>query len=153
MSTIRRVSPPAPDRCASIEALRLLAKAATEGSADPQEAPHPDHDLMVLSDAFVALRKQEEAALEHFQCSVLGTHHASYADYKARRLATKKASANLAKLRPTTPAGLFAKAVAASRSSEYATRLGTSLAADLLEVPTLRSLLWPASTSNPQGED
>jgi hypothetical protein len=129
-----------------------LAKTATEGGADPQEAPHPDHNLMVLSDNFVALRKQEEAALEHYRRSNCTDCKPSYAAYKACRLATKKASADLARLRPKTPAGLFAKAVAASRSSEYATKLGTSLATDLLESPTLRALLWPVAALNLDGE-
>jgi hypothetical protein len=49
-----------------------------------------------------------------------------------------------AKLRATTPAGIFAKATILRSTKNTAGVLGVSLARDLMESPALRRVLWPA---------
>ncbi len=48
------------------------------------------------------------------------------------------------KLRAQTPAGVYAKAQLVSQSRSGAPMLAKSLAADMIEMPGLRRLLWPA---------
>ncbi len=48
------------------------------------------------------------------------------------------------KLRATTPAGIYAKAMVVHHSVSGATMLGVTLAEELLECPGLRSVLWAA---------
>jgi hypothetical protein len=51
------------------------------------------------------------------------------------------------KLKATTPAGIFAKALAIRSSKTGTNGLAISLAEDLTDNPMLRSLLWPAEVS------
>jgi hypothetical protein len=45
----------------------------------------------------------------------------------------------------TTPAGIFAKAVAVDRNGSTASIVAISLARDLLASPALRQAVWPAA--------
>jgi hypothetical protein len=59
----------------------------------------------------------------------------------------KQLTRQAAKLRATTPAGIFAKALVVRSSHTGAAVLAMSLADELIACPGLRQSLWPAETA------
>ena len=145
----------APNFGAAIERLRSIAMQS--GDALLTEGPvHPDHKLLDLCAEAAQLR--EEAAETHRVShrewkvawgdaaqAVQNQKHSDNCRYADRRLVTKLRA--IAKISATTPAGIYAKAVAVRASKTGAATLAMSLADDLIACPGLRASLWPAEAS------
>jgi hypothetical protein len=70
-------------------------------------------------------------------------------EWDTLRLRAKTAARRASKVKATTPAGIYAKALIVATSKTGSPVLAMSLAQDLIASPTLRASLWPA---NPAGE-
>lgn len=118
--------------------------------------PHPDHELLdVCGEALhfakeaAALRAQHDAmhdgriwtARTRAESAVLWeAWHQQEAELVQRLRRAKK-------LRATTPAGIYAKALAVRCSSTGAAVLARSLAEELIDCKALRESLWPTKTA------
>lgn len=141
----REISPPDPNS-EVVLTLRKLASSAARAGADPQEIAHPDHELLGLCDQIVMLRRREEEAWDLYRTAVFrsSVENTASAIIKTVRQDLRKPMLRAGKLRATTAAGIYAKAVAVRRSGDSAAVLGKSLAEDLLACPELRLVLWPS---------
>lgn len=133
-----------------IEALNLLsgiAGRAMEMGHDPTALVSPDHNLLLCCDAVVMLKRQHTAFEVRWRA--LPINHPDRQRLDAECDLMKRPIIRLlkmiSKLKAQTPAGLFAKAAATSRSGWTAVGLGHSLANDLLNSPELRRAVWPPS--------
>jgi hypothetical protein len=145
ITTGRRV--PATDpQSDEMAVLREIARSAAELGVDPSAAPHPDHELLGLCDQIVMLRRQADAAYDAWWLTPFHSKERASADYDMKRAnrALRPPLVRAGNLRATTAAGLYAKAVAVSKASDSAAKLGKSLALDLLASAELRAVLWPA---------
>jgi hypothetical protein len=144
-----------PDFGPAIDRLRAIAIASSDALLT--EGPvQPDHKLIDLCVEIAHGRKMVEAAAQRerelpaaaFMCKTPAETVALEKAREGRRSAEKNYSAMLraaAKIKATTAAGIFAKALAVRSSKSGAADLGVSLAQDLLDCPGLRASLWPAS--------
>ena len=129
--------------------LRQLANRATESAADPQAVSHPDLELLNACDNLLMLLRLQTEALAAFRegdgdmrPGSLKRHQ--YDEYMAAGRRTRGPLRAVGKLRATTPAGIFAKALVIDRGTDHAAEFAKSLARDLLASPELRAALWPA---------
>ncbi|HUW79352.1 MAG TPA: hypothetical protein VMV54_00485 [Acidocella sp.] len=109
----------------------------------PPEA-HPDEDLLVVAERALGIMSTLDA---EYKAPVPAGRDAQVAH--ARELTQMSMDVQTllrgaAKIRAQTPAGVYAKAQLVSRSRSGAPMLAKSLAADMIEMPGLRRLLWPA---------
>jgi len=140
--------------------VRLRRIAAAPGDhrlLDDDAPPHPDAKLLDVCTEIAHQRKITDAAWQRFAedgrsplCS------GKRAD--ALHAATAKEIQHLdsllrqaAKLRATTGAGIYAKAIAVAHAKSGALPLCKSLAEDLISNPALRATLWGAEPEPPQG--
>jgi hypothetical protein len=143
-----------PDFTAAIERLREIANqshdnALTEGPVNADRlllelCAEITHGLKLRNLAWDRRRALPAAAF------MAKTRDEAIAVDEARRTsdrADKNYSAMLraaAKIKATTAAGIYAKAMAVRASTTGAANLAMSLAEDLLDCPGLRASLWPA---------
>jgi hypothetical protein len=138
---------------------RLKAIAAQAADAMLTEGPvHPDHELLdVCAEALrhrrlsAELRKARDALPAPY-----GNPPATPEQNRLRQEIGAKGDAardrvvqlsrRAAKLRATTPAGIYAKALVVRSAQTAAAVLAMSLAEDLVTCEVLRQSLWPATT-------
>jgi hypothetical protein len=135
---------------------RLKAIAAASADALLTEGPvHPDAALLDLCGEVLRLERLKEAAWQEERTAygAVVLRHTKENDEKWRALSaerlslTNKISSVLRgakKLRATTPAGVYAKALMVRASQTGAAEFSMSLAADLIACEGLRQSLWPA---------
>ena len=143
-----------PDFTGMIAHLERIARMSADNLLT--EGPvHVDHRLLELCADVGSRYKVAEAAYQRHRAGWKPAWEAGTEDAKAamEKLTNDCRNANravsnilreAAKLRATTPAGIFAKAIAVRSSRSGAAKLGLSLAQDLLDCPGLRAALWPA---------
>jgi hypothetical protein len=154
-----RDAPIGPHLPSTIARLREIAELS--GDHLVTEGPvHPDHQLLDLCAAALDLVQQaEDASVQYRQQAPRLFDAWTEADVAANRAARDRQKAlNVAatqfirrahKLKATTPAGVYAKALLVRASITGARVLGRSLAEDLIACDGLReSLIWPEA----QGE-
>lgn len=143
----------------AIERLRAVAGGAGDAllSAEPV---HPDHRLLTLCAELAELRHAEREAFDE-KCEkwtwppgmdrmdpaeVVASPGNAELHLKAEAAdrAYRRALRAVGKISATTPAGIYAKAVAILTSKTGAAALAMSLAEDLTRNPVLRASLWPA---------
>ena len=140
---------------ASIERLRQVAAEAGD-SLLTEGYVQPDHELLDLcaealhhlthaQRAWEARRKlewygkpKEEADRLHAKDQAL------YEDWQAEDKKGKAPLLRISRIKATTPAGIYAKAMVCRASVTGAAGLALSLAADFLACEELRKALWPA---------
>ncbi len=119
--------------------------------------PHPDADLLDL--CAEALHHLGHAQKAYDARDVHGWGTGDKAEQAARRAkdarlleehyagerAGKPVMARIAKMKATTAAGIFAKAMVVRCSKTGAAGLAMTLAEDLIACPGLRAALWPAT--------
>jgi hypothetical protein len=122
----------------------------TEGSVNP------DQRLLDLCAEIGYHRKIAKAAEERQRAGWVPLFQRETPDDIASHAALKKESVDadravsyllreVSKIKATTAAGIYAKAVAVRSSKTGSALLGVSLAQDLLDCPGLRAILWPAT--------
>jgi hypothetical protein len=139
--------------------VRLREIAAQSGTALFTEGPvHPDHEqLEICAHALHHLghaQKAYDARPEYLHLAHQSEQNAAvrarreelYEDFKEGERLGKSVLNKITKLRATTAAGIYAKAMIVRTSKTGAAGLAMSLAQDLLDCPGLRSSLWPAQT-------
>lgn len=145
-----------PDFAPAIARFREIADTSTYALLT--EGPvHPDHKLLELCADALHYFKQSERALaaRQFTNWVVETDPAKreagleedrrlLAEHNAAAARGKPYLPNIRKLRAQTAAGIYAKAAVVKASRTGAADLARSLAEDLLAVPGLREVLWPA---------
>lgn len=123
--------------------LRRLAKLSAEAGADPQASVAADLELLLVCDHIVALMRQLDEATAVWQRTPCQDHHPKLEEMRRKKRALRPVLHRAMKCRASTPAGLFAKAVAVKRVGAGAAGLAVSLAQDLLNSPELRAAIWP----------
>jgi hypothetical protein len=143
---------PIDDPQAHSDALAMLSRIAGQAmtaAADPSVVPRPDYDLLVLSDAIILLARQRDAAEATWRSSLPappGDAAGLYEKFMSSQRALRGPLVRLGRLRASTAAGIFAKAVVVRKAgTSSAAVLGKSLAEDLLNCADLREAIWPAS--------
>lgn len=142
------------DHHSIIERMRQIAAASTDSLLLCEGPPHPDAKLLDLcSEVLDAVRAEKRARSASDEMSDKWTGSWSpqqivERDELVRRLqAASKLVTRLAgrarKIRATTPAGIYAKALIVSTSRTGAPHLAASLATDLISLPALRASIWP----------
>ncbi|HUB48362.1 MAG TPA: hypothetical protein VMB73_25580 [Acetobacteraceae bacterium] len=151
-----------PDFSPAIALFRDIA--AQSGDALLTEGPvNPDHKLLDLcADALhhctaetQLLEVQRElfgirfsgAQTKAQQEAALRADAQAYADRLEHYRCAKPSLVAIAKIKATTPAGIYAKAAVVRASKTGAAGLAMSLAEDLLACPGLRALLWPGEAA------
>jgi hypothetical protein len=129
--------------------LRKIARRMIEAAADPSASVSPDYELVVTADAIVMVQRQCEEALNAERNTPWPHGRSAYAEYKKNRRALRPGLLRITKLRPKTPVGLFAKALAIKRVGISAAGTAVSIADDLLECPGLSEAIWPATQEPP----
>ncbi len=122
--------------------------------------PHPDADLLDLcAEALHHLARAQKAfdarRISNW-CYLEGdARKAAEAEYdrllpvaQEGERAGKPALVRIAKMKATTAAGIFAKAMVVRCSKTGAAGLATTLAEDLIACPGLRAALWPATAED-----
>ena len=124
--------------------------------------PHPDAALLDLcSEALHHLKEAEKVYRSRLPTPVHGS--SSSADWQewhrddGERMAlyykhlglARRPMSRAKKVRATTPAGIYAKALCVQASRTGAAEFAVSLAEDLVNNPTLRASLWPAEHGGP----
>jgi hypothetical protein len=134
-----------PELLQAFDLLSRIASRAMVHGADPSALVSVDHNLILCSDS-VIMQIRRCAALEHRLLALpIGSPERDKiaAERKSANITISKLLLKIATLRAETPAGLFAKASAVTRSGMQAVRVGQSLARDLLASPDLRRAIWP----------
>jgi hypothetical protein len=151
---MNRKSPLAPNLYAAVDRLKVMAAGA--GDALFTEGPvNPDHKLLELCAEIGYRRKLADAAHERWRAAPAvpwmcktpeQTREFTEANFENEREGKNYSSLlkQASKLRATTAAGIYAKAIAVRASRTGAQLLAMSLAEDLLACPGLRASLWPA---------
>jgi hypothetical protein len=148
MSTIPFRQPPlGPDLGPTID--RLKAMAAAGSDALPDGPVHPDAQLLELCADIADARKVADTAFWR-QWDVYMSKPRSPESAKAAAASDEAYQGfahllrNAAKIKATTAAGIYAKALAVRSSKTGAKFLAMSLADDFLACEGLRASLWPA---------
>jgi hypothetical protein len=125
----------------------LASKAASNGKVT-QSAPHPDAELLELCAKALDFRAEYEAIWREarkLQPSNM-TNPAYEAEIKKAQQIDKAGRSpmmRISRIPAKTAAGVYAKAQVLL-ATYAAPKLGASLASDLVTLPGLRSVLWPA---------
>jgi hypothetical protein len=138
----------------AIDRIRQLATEATDHLILADGPPHPDYKLLEICAEIGERRKEALAASEAKDrgwkmayCAtpqeIVNNKALSAASDAADRAFSHLLRA-AAKIRATTSAGIYAKAIAIRASKTGAAGLAMSLADDLITCPGLRASLWPA---------
>lgn len=140
-----------PDRQNTIARLRAIASQSTEALL--MEGPvHQDHRLLEICAEGLHFLNEVRACEKQLEYRWMqgGTEAEKERNRQwsqAHVTCTRAASMLMraaTKLRATTPAGIYAKALLVRQSKCGAAKLGASLAAELVDNPVLRASLWPA---------
>lgn len=141
---------------------RQLAAEARDHMLLADGPPHPDADLLDLcAEALHHLGHAQKAfdarRVRYWQTGTEDERRARYAEderllaaYHESDRAGKPAMARIAKMKATTAAGIFAKAMVVRCSKTGAAGLAMTLAEDLIACPGLRAALWPAEVETEQ---
>jgi hypothetical protein len=136
---------------------RLRAIAADAGDALLTEGPvQPDHKLLDLcaealhvlvhaERAWVARPKWVGESDQKKRDAMLTLDKELMEAWETGNKAAKPKMVAIAKIKATTPAGIYAKAMVVRASKTGAAGLAMSLAEDLVACDALRASLWPAS--------
>ena len=136
--------------------LRQIAAEARDHLLLADGPPHPDADLLDLCAEAIHYLGHAQKALDarrvrEWQDGTEDERKARYAEderllkvYLESDRAGKPAMARIAKMKATTAAGIFAKAMVVRCSKTGAAGLAMTLAEDLIACPGLRAALWPA---------
>lgn len=141
---------PKPEVSPAIVRLRRIAAAPGEHRLLDEASPHPDALLLDVCAEIAYQRKITDTAWQRFtEESRAPWCNGKRADalHAASAKEIKRLDALLceaARLRATTGAGLYAKAVAVKNAKSGALSLCKSLAEDLINNPALRGTLWGA---------
>ena len=109
-----------------------------------------DWELLDLCADALHFAKAADRASEHWRGTLPGGARGGLAEkeaYDAKRLAQSELTKRVrraGKMKATTPAGIYAKAMLVRYGTETAAILAMSLAEDLVECEALRLTLWPA---------
>lgn len=162
---------PSADRGAAVQAAIALFHgiAASAGDALATEGPvHADHQLLGLcADALHHLNQAERLCAQIRQevdegvwtppdgkmDALQGRHRALMAEAGECRRRAMPILRAIGKIKATTPAGIYAKAMACRASTTGSAVLAKSLADDLLACQALRALLWPGEVADAAGGD
>ncbi len=148
---------PMPKVSPTIVRLRRIAAAPGDHRLlDDDGPPHPDARLLDLCAEIAHQRKVTDAAWRRFAeggrtpwCS--GPRADALHDASAKEIQHLDALLRDAgKLRATTGAGIYAKAIAVAHAKSGALPLCKSLAEDLIANPALRATLWGAEPEPPR---
>ena len=141
-----------------IERMRQIAARSGDNLLLADGPPHPDAALLDLcSEALHWHRQAADAKSAHhaYKEAVAGqawtdadraSSHELYLAWDALEHKVTLLLSRARKLRATTPAGIYAKALIVSVSRSGAPLLSMSLAQDLIASPAIRASLWPAET-------
>jgi hypothetical protein len=133
-----------PEILEALGLLSLLADRAMVEGADPSASVSPDHTLLLLCDYVIMAKRQEDHHLAVWRATPFAEREDD-AEWKAARRTVRKLLLKILKLPAQTPAGLFAKAAAVSRTGSTAAGVAVSLANDLLASAELRRAVWPVA--------
>ncbi len=143
-----RLPLPADALGATVARLRAMAAESGDRLYLSDGPVNPDWRLLDLCADAAHQRKLLAAAEEACRLApVYGRDPAHVAAWDVRKAAEAKLLQLLraiGKMRATTPAGLYAKALAVQSSATGASILARSLAQDFLDCRELRASLWPA---------
>ncbi len=146
-----RLPLPADALGATVARLRAMAAESGDRLYLSDGPVNPDWRLLDLCADAAHQRKIVAAALEAYRFAPADSRAPAN---RAAREVMKDADAKLLQLlraigrmRATTPAGLYAKALAVQSSATGARILARSLAQDFLDCRELRSSLWPAEAA------
>jgi hypothetical protein len=141
----------------AIARLRQLAAEAADHGLLVAGPPHPDAALLALCAHYLDLSAEAEAISREARkrpSPYRGTPEfdAALAQRDEQRAAAKLVLGRLGKTAATTAAGVYAKATIVVTQNGYMTapRFMLSLAADLVNAPGLRAVLWPAEVETEQ---
>jgi hypothetical protein len=141
---------PTPESSPAIARLREIAAAARGQSLSGDGPPHSDAELLELCAEISHQRKVADAAWRRFAEDSLSLWCSS-ARADALHSASRKETQHLdfllreaGKLRATTGAGIYAKALVVTRLRSGGLSLCRSLAEDLIANPIVRAALWGA---------
>jgi hypothetical protein len=152
---VKRTLPSGADFSAAIDQMKALASKSADHLLLGDGPPHPDAALLDLCAEIGHQRKLADAAFRH-RLSLPPVTWMSKTPSEALEITAAKVDdqatekkyghllRNAAKLKATTAAGIYAKAIAVRASKTGARFLATSLAEDLLACEALRQSLWPA---------
>jgi hypothetical protein len=155
MSAAGRDTPFGADFSATIAQMKALVAQSADRELLGEGPPHPDAALLDICAEIGHQRKVAEAAFRH-RLSLPPAHWMSKTPAEALQITTAQMDdkaaekkyghllRNAAKLKATTPAGIYAKAIAVRSSKTGARFLAVSMAEDLLACTALRASLWPA---------
>lgn len=126
--------------------LSRLAGRVMASGADPSACVGADDELLMLCDTITTIKRHSHAMAEHARTLVDGPAcRLAWAEHTRLDRSARKPILAATKLQATTPAGIFAKAVAIRSCSDQAAVLAKSMANDLLNSSALRKVLWPAA--------
>lgn len=143
---------PTPNLQPAIDRLKVIAGQSGDHLLLGDGTPHPDAGLLDLCVEIARLRGVAEAAWRRFADTPVGWSKEQRVERDTLRAQERVASRALScllrragSLAATTPAGIYAKAIAVRTSKTGAALLGVSLAEDLIDNPALRASLWSAA--------
>jgi hypothetical protein len=154
-ATASRSAPPRDHLEPAIDRLRAIATRSYDNLLLAEGPPDPDYLLLDLCGDALHLTKQANKIAEERDASIPADPRAWTAEYMKRRYESvqqegalnneaRKLLNRAAKLKATTPAGIYAKALLVRNSKTGAAVLAMSLAEELVECEGLRASLWPA---------
>jgi hypothetical protein len=132
-----------PEILEALGLLSLLADRAMVAGADPSASVSPDHALLMLCDYLVIAKRQHDELWSAYRKKTSGHDKREYEEMHRAERTVRSLLLKIRKFSATTPAGLFAKAAAVSRTGSAAGVVALSLADDLLASPELRRAVWP----------
>jgi hypothetical protein len=152
---MKRTLPTGADFSAAIDQMKALASKSADHLLLGDGPPHPDAALLDICAEIGYRRKIAEAAAERHREGFIPLYARKTAEDVAKQAAMDKERdgaetkyghllRNAAKLKATTAAGIYAKAIAVRSSQTGARFLAMSMAEDLLACEGLRQSLWPA---------
>jgi hypothetical protein len=134
-----------PEILEALGLLSLLADRAMVDGADPSASVSPDHTLLLLCDYVIMAKRQEDQLFAAWRATAFAERERGDAEWKRARRTVRKLLLKILKFPAQTPAGLFAKAAAVSRTGSTAAGVAVSLANDLLASAELRRAVWPVA--------
>jgi hypothetical protein len=147
-----------------IARLREITAESANNQLLGEGPPHPEAALLDLCAVALHLLTHAERALAACQRMLFASvasgvqpqaaHYSErdrlHEEYRRGIAKAKPLLRRIAKLRATTAAGIYAKALVVRASRTGAPVLAMSLAADMIDCPGLRASLWPADVSEVQ---
>ncbi len=154
----RKPLPPAETIPAMVR-FRQIAAEARDHLLLADGPPHPDADLLDLcAEAlhFMTQAKKTYAARPQYTSGMEWTDahraedHRLFQEGRSHEATAKPRLVRISRIRATTAAGIYAKAMVVRCSQTGAAGLAMTLAEDLIACPGLRAALWPAEAETEQ---